>query len=159
MKKSRPFSVAPAWLAATVISLLAPQWVVAQTVQLPTFTNFVYRGSVKVPDGGTLRVGGVGSYAEGSSWRGVPGVSGIPGLNRAVTNRGIGRETASGDLTIRPKILIMSELEEDHLAAAGYDPEGRPRVETNEAAILAKAAFLSKHVGRNQPVEAAADRR
>ena len=115
------------------------------TVQLPVFRNFIYQGAVKVPDGGTMSMGGVNRSAEGSISRGVPGVSGLPGLGRGFNNRGIGREQDAGNLSVTAKILIQEELEAEHLARAGIVP-GQAAV--NDA-VLRKAAFLTEHIGRN----------
>lgn len=120
----------------------------AQTVQLPTFGVFQYSGAVSVPDGGTIQAGSVKRHAEGSIHNGIPLLGGIPGINRGFGNRAIGRETGSSGLTIKPTILIMSELEEDHLAAAGYGPDGNRQGFAD--AVLAKAAFLTKNMGRNE---------
>jgi hypothetical protein len=123
----------------------------AQTVQLPTFGVFTYSGAVMVPDGGSIRAGGIGRYAEGSVSNGVPGLGNIPGLGRGFRNQAMGRESGSSGLSIRPTILIMSELEEDHLARAGYGPDGQRAGSAD--AVLARAIFLSKHVGRNESRE------
>ncbi len=136
-------------VAVLLVAWLASE-TAAQTVMLPTFRTFSYSGSVMAPDGGTLTVGGVARSAEGSSARGVPGLGGIPGFGRGFRNQAIGRETGNSGLTIHPQILIMSELEEDHLAATGYGPEGRAEDQA-EAAILAKARFLSENIGRHLP--------
>ncbi len=130
-----------------LLSLVQTTPVEAQTVQLPTFGGFSFSGSVMVPDGGTLQAGSVKRYAEGSVSKGVPGLGGIPGINRGFQNRAIGRETGSSGLTIKPTILVMSELEEDHLAAAGYEPDGRQQGLADS--VVAKAAFLTRNVGRN----------
>lgn len=128
----------------------------AQTVQLPTFSFFNYRGAVMVPDGGSIMAGGVRSSSEGRTSRGVPLLGGIPGANRPFRNEGIGRETGGSSMTIKPTILIMSELEEDHLAAAGYDREGN-RLGGADA-VLAKAAFLTRHMGRNAQADPSGSR-
>ncbi len=150
------------WMSAVAaITLFFTSEMTGQVVQLPTFSNFSYRGAVSVPDGGTMVVGGVSRSAEGATTRGVPGLSGVPGVNRLFKNRGIGRETSNSQLTIKPQILIMSELEEDHLAAAGYDPNDPDAAAGLNNAILAKAAFLTKHMGRREaePVSPAGSRR
>ena len=124
----------------------------AQTVLLPSFSNFTYRGAVRVPDGGTMSLGGVNNHAESSIRRGVPGLSGVPGLGRGFGNRGIGRETDSSGLTVTPQILIMEELEQQALAAAnGTAPGGFQAVNED---VRRKAEFLTKHMGR-RPVESA----
>jgi hypothetical protein len=133
-------------LAVVVLTFFAVP-VSAQTIQLPVFSNFSYSGAVRVPDGGGIWAGGIKSHSEGSTSRGVPLVGGIPGVNRGFQNRGIGRETGSSGISFHPQVLIMSELEEDHLARAGYGPDGR-RAGANDA-VAAKAAFLTRHMGRS----------
>ncbi len=115
------------------------------TVQLPVFRNFFYQGAVKVPDGGTTKLGGVTRSAEGATSRGVPGLSNIPALGRGFNNRGIGREQEAGNITATAKIIIAEELEAEHLAKAGLVPGQQ----AENADVLRKAAFLTKHVGRN----------
>lgn len=134
-----------AFLAFVVMTFFAVP-VSAQTIQLPVFSNFSWSGAVRVPDGGGIWAGGVKSHSEGSTSRGVPLVGGIPGVNRGFQNRGIGRETGNSGISFHPQVLIMSELEEDHLAKAGYGPDGR-RSGANDA-VAAKAAFLTRHMGR-----------
>jgi hypothetical protein len=115
------------------------------TVQLPVFRNFFYSGAVKVPDGGTISLGGVTRSAEGAAAGGVPGLSNLPVAGRGFGNRGIGREQEAGNLTTTAQILIQEELEAQHLARAGLVPAA----EAENADVLRKAAFLSKHTGRN----------
>lgn len=124
--------------------LAIPEHVEGQTVFIPTFRNFTYRGSVSVPDGGTIQLGGVNTTSESASSAGVPGLSNIPGLGRAFKNRGIGREQQAGSLTAKAEILIMDELEAQHLADAGH----LPGQQAANADVLRKAAFLTEHVGR-----------
>lgn len=114
------------------------------TVRLPIFKNFYYQGAVRVPDGGTMSLGGVTSSASGSAKYGVPGLSGVPGVGRAFSNRGIGTSQSSDSAQVKADILILEELEAAHLNQAGY-PEGR----LTESEIVKKAAFLTKHMGRN----------
>jgi len=139
-------------IAAVAISasILTPVETEAQvqlptTVQLPVFRNFFYNGAVKVPDGGITKLGGVTSSAEGATSRGVPGLSNIPGVGRGFKNRGIGRDQRAGNMHVKADIIIAEELEAEHLAKAGY----LPRQENSNDAIMRKAMFLSKHVGKN----------
>lgn len=134
-------------LGGSVVMLTGQADLLGQTVQLPTFGVFQYSGAVSVPDGGAIQAGSIKRHAEGSIHNGVPLLGGIPGINRGFGNRAIGRETGSSGLTIKPTILIMSELEEDHLAAAGYGPDGRQQGSADS--VLAKAAFLTENMGRN----------
>ncbi len=134
-------------LLSGLILAALPGSILAQTVQLPVFSNFSWSGAVSVPDGGGIQVGGIKTLSEGSTSRGAPLLGGIPGINRGFQNRGIGRETGSSGISIHPQVLVMSELEEDHLARAGYGPDGQ-RNGANDA-VAAKAAFLTKHMGKN----------
>ena len=126
-------------------SLAVTATVEGQTVLLPSFRNFTYRGAVKVPDGGMIKLGGVTRSAEGATARAVPGLGNLPGIGRGFGNRGIGRDQESGSLNATAKIIIAEELEAQHLAKAGYFPGQR----ADNADVLQKAAFLSKHIGRN----------
>lgn len=125
-------------------SPLVAQVQLPATVRLPIFKNFYYQGAVRVPDGGTMRLGGVTGSASGSSGYGVPGMSGIPSVGRAFSNRGIGGAQNSESVQTKAEILVMDELEAAHLRRAGI-PEGR----MTEDEIVKKAAFLTKHMGRN----------
>ena len=91
-----------------------------------------------------MSLGGVTSSASGSAKYGAPGLSGVPGVGRAFSNRGIGTSQSSDSAQVKADILILEELEAAHLSQAGY-PEGR----LTESEIVKKAAFLTKHMGRN----------
>lgn len=113
-------------------------------VRLPVFKNFYYQGAVRVPDGGTMSLGGVSNSASGSSNYGVPGIGGFPGAGRAFSNRGIGASQGADSAAVRADLLILDELETAHLAKAGY-----PESKMTQSEIEKKAAFLTKHMGRN----------
>ena len=83
------------------------------TVQLPTVRNFSVQTAVSVPDGGTVSLGGISRSAEGRVSNGIPGFSGRPFRNDA-----IGRSTNSGRATVKTRVIVQSELEEDLLAEA-----------------------------------------
>ncbi len=138
------WAIVLAWTLLSAADLQA-QGQLPSTVQLPVFRNFFYQGAIKVPDGGSMHMGGVTRSAEGSVSRGVPGLSNIPGLGRGFNNRGIGREQEAGNLTATAKILIQQELEAEHLAKAGMLPGQRGQNDD----VLRKAAFLTEHMGRN----------
>ena len=131
------------------LSFVAPQQVSAQAqvVQLPTFRNFVYRGAVKVPDGGSTLLGGTSRSASGAYGSGVPILGGIPGVGRGFRNRGIGSENNSAKASVTAKILILEELEAQMLAEAKANGTIRNVDQFNEL-VRQKAAFLTKHVGR-----------
>ncbi len=143
-KSFRSVKFAVAALIGAGLTLWAGQ-AAAQTVLLPSFSNFTYRGAVRVPDGGTMSMGGIKSSSESSISRGVPGLSGVPGLGRGFGNRGIGRETGSSNIAVQPQILIMEELEQQALASASGN---LPGLRGANEAVRQKAAFLTKHMGR-----------
>ncbi len=116
-----------------------------QTVLLPTLRVFSIQGSVRVPDGGSMVMGGIRSHSEGAVTRGVPLLSNVPGANRLFKNRAIGRETSSTNSVVTADIIILEELEQEVLAEAE-----RRRIAAGgvNAAVRQKAAFLSLHVGK-----------
>jgi hypothetical protein len=107
-------------MTVAVAMLLSASVVQAQqntTVQLPTFNFTTVSTTVSVPDGGTALLGGIGRARESSVTRGVPMLSKVPGVNRLFTNRGIGREVGSMNMTVTPRIII---LEEEELRQTGF---------------------------------------
>lgn len=70
--------------------LISEQSVIAQTVQLPSFSRFTYSGSVLVPTGGSTSLGGVSRSATGRTsrrfgGRGFGGAVGHAGATAHVT--------------------------------------------------------------------------
>jgi type II secretory pathway component GspD/PulD (secretin) len=118
----------------------------AQTVQLPTITGFNVQTTVIVPDGGTMLLGSVNRSSMGSTSRGVPLLSNIPGAGRLFRNRGIGQETSSGTATVSAQIISLRELEPAVLA------EGERRLQaavgTTDPQTQRQAEFLSRNIGR-----------
>lgn len=82
------------------------------TVQQPIISTFAIMTSVKVPDGGTVLLGGIKRLSEGRNEGGVPILSKIPYLKRLFTNSAIGRETTSLMMMVTPRIIIQQEEEE-----------------------------------------------
>ncbi len=82
------------------------------TVQQPVISSFTIMTSVKVPDGGTVLLGGIKRLSEGRNEGGVPILSKIPYLKRLFTNSAIGRETTSLMMMVTPRIIIQQEEEE-----------------------------------------------
>ncbi len=121
----------------------------AQTVQLPTFSFFNVNTTVKVPDGGQMYLGGVGSTRAGSISRGLPGASSLPLANRLFRNQAIGASTIGSGTSVSAKIIIMSEIEEEVMAEANrriaskraLDPNGSREVQN-------RAAFIARNIGR-----------
>ena len=126
------------------------------TVQQPVIRFFNVGTVVSVPDGGTTLLGGNSSSASGTVSRGVPGLSGIPGVNRLFNNRAIGREDARSTASVTTRILIMSELEEQLLAeAARQEAAGLARAQAAGLAVpedvQRKAEFMTRSIrGRNK---------
>ncbi|MDO5581062.1 MAG: hypothetical protein Q4G69_07985 [Planctomycetia bacterium] len=82
------------------------------TVQQPIISMFSVFTTVKVPDGGTVVLGGIKRLSEGRNEGGVPILSKIPYLKRLFTNSAIGRETTSMIMMVTPRIIIQEEEEE-----------------------------------------------
>lgn len=82
------------------------------TVQQPIISMFSVFTTVKVPDGGTVVLGGIKRLSEGRNEGGVPILSKIPYLKRLFTNSAIGRETTSMIMMVTPRIIIQDEEEE-----------------------------------------------
>jgi len=91
----------------------------------PTFSFVTVTTPVRVPDGGTLLLGGI-HRLRGGDWRfdastpmnvtgatfGVPILDGIPYVNHLFANAGIGRESESLMMMVTPRIIIQEEEEE-----------------------------------------------
>ena len=147
------FSIATIFLVACVLSNSASAQVFqpATTVQLPTIDVFTVNTAVMVPDGGIGHLGGVSRTAFGKNTRGVPGLSQLPFANRLFRNQGIGRDQTVGNVSVKPTIIIMSELEEDLMVQHRQDLANRPKPRyTIDASVRRKADFISKNVGRAQ---------
>lgn len=122
----------------------------AQVVQLPSVGFFNVRTAVSVPDGGSIQIGGVNRHSSGRIGRGVPGLRSVPGVGRLTGNQAIGSSSGSGKATVRPRLIIMSEMEEELIAeaarrsrqAAANDPNG-------SAAVQQKADFITRNIGRS----------
>ncbi|MEM7783920.1 MAG: hypothetical protein AAF623_11250 [Planctomycetota bacterium] len=142
------------WLALVTSALFVPPRVAAQqappptnvTLQLPVLRFFNIRTTVMVPDGGIMSLGGIGRSRSTSSSRGIPGT-----LGRPFANRSSGFQTSGSHLSVKPRIIISSELEADVLAEAERrhaitelsDPNG-------PAAVRQKADFISRNIGRKR---------
>lgn len=147
------------------------------TVQLPTFNVTSASTTVTVPDRGTALLGGIDRMREGSVTRGVPMLSKVPGVNRLFTNRGIGREVGSMNMSVTPRIIIMEEEElrqtgfsYDLLSSTGGVGSGRSGSAHGGTALpssdlarsldpatseaVRKADFLTRNVAKNErPLE------
>ena len=137
-----------------------------QVIQLPTYDIFAVSTTVVVPDGGSIILGGVNRSAYGSTTRGVPGLSKVPGANRLFTNRAIGRETSSSTASVTVHIHDFQAMDEALLAEAreragdgarngdgrspGGNSGGRSVDAESRAAIERKAEFLNRHMSRRE---------
>ena len=149
-------------LTAMAGCLSVAEELTAQVIQLPTYRYFSVGTSVLVPDRGSAYLGGVGHAAYGSSQRGPfnrshgssIGSAGISvhatiidqdEIDRALLAEAAARRGASHDVLGRP----VGNFDSRHGAIAAGKAEQIPSESTKEEAIRRKAAFLSKHVGRN----------
>ena len=131
------------WLVAVCVVATAAS-AQGQVVQLPSCGFFYVNTSVSVPDSGSGFLGGTGSSYSGSSSRGVPGLSKIPGAGRLFTNRAIGSETSAAGVAVSATIHDRHEMDAAVLATAGRGGAG----DVASAAADRKAGFLTAHVGR-----------
>ncbi|MFT5525957.1 MAG: hypothetical protein ACI9HK_003927 [Pirellulaceae bacterium] len=133
---------------AVLLLAAAPSY--AQTVQLPTFQQFSASTTVSVPDRGSVHIGGVNSIREGSSTRGVPFLSKIPGVNRLFKNNAIGREASRSNIYASATIISLDEMDEAVLSAARSNRAGSRSAVAIDPALQRQAAFLSSNVGRGR---------
>ena len=122
----------------------------AQVVQLPSVGFFNVRTAVSVPDGGSMQIGGVNRHASGRISRGVPGLRSVPGVGRLNGNQAIGSSTSSGKSTVRPRLIIMSEMEADILAQAAQNKRAAAARDRNGSpAVQNRADFITRNIGRS----------
>lgn len=143
-RMSRPFSLLVLLLFGALSNRAA-----GQIVQLPTFQVFSIGTTVVIPDRGSMYLGGVNRAAFGSSTRGVPGLSKIPGAGRLFTNSGIGSEVSSSGVHASATIMDLGELDKAVLAEAAARRGASSGAATNPA-VERKAAFISKHIAKTQ---------
>lgn len=121
------------------------------TIQLPTISVFNVNTVVSVPDGGTMSLGGVSRYAAGQTSRGVPGLSGIPFVNRPFTNRAYGQTASSNNASVNVRIIVMEEQEALVMQEARRQAAMRRATDPNgPVAVQKRADFLSRHMGRRR---------
>ena len=86
--------------------------------QAPTFatrpesTFLRVQTSVSVPDGGEALVAGYSLRSEGRNEFGVPGLGKVPYLDRGFRNVGAGTSIRRTTVSVRARIIILSEEEE-----------------------------------------------
>jgi len=85
----------------------------APTFVTPPESTFVrVQTSVSVPDGGEALVAGYSSRSEGRNEFGVPGLGKVPYLDRGFRNVGAGTSIRRSTVSVRARIIILSEEEE-----------------------------------------------
>ncbi|TWT92385.1 hypothetical protein [Stieleria varia] len=99
-------------LLSFVIATSALATANAQVVQLPTFHQFSYNGSVLVPDGGTTSLGGVSRSAIGSSHR--------PG------SRALGATLSRSNASVTVTIIDHDEIDRQIRGVTADRPNGFP---------------------------------
>src|SRR5687768_8469502 len=104
-----------------------------QVVQLPTLHTFSIGTTVSIPDRGSLRLGGVDRASFGRNEFGVSGLG----------NRAISSQVQSSRVSATATIMDLKELD-----GAVLDQAAK-QASTSGPAIARKAAFLARHIGRN----------
>ena len=142
-----------------LLALLAtPETVVAQQiqpnfvpiqVQLPTTNFFRIDTVVSVPDGGSMSLGGVSSSGYRSSTYGTPLLGGLPGVGRPFRNQSISGFNSASNATVRAKIILNHEIDEDLVAEGLRRQRLRETTDPNGSLeIQRRADFLSRNIGR-----------
>ena len=86
---------------------------VGALIQVPRIQVAQVRGTVTVPDGGTVLLGGLKLTGESELEGGVPILSKIPVLKRAYSSRTMVKDESMLLILLHPKITILDEAEED----------------------------------------------
>ena len=92
--------------------------VFTQFVQTPRQASITVQTEVRIPDGGTVVMGGLKRLAEARTEFGPPVLSKIPYINRLFKNVGYGRETESLLIMVTARIIVLSEEE---IRSTGFD--------------------------------------
>ncbi|MBI9017760.1 MAG: hypothetical protein JEZ07_10930 [Phycisphaerae bacterium] len=101
----------------TTTTGINPQNTQSVTIQQPiTDENFI-QTYVKVPDGGTLLLGGQKLVGESEKEAGVPGLSTIPILSRLFSNRSIVKDENILLILLKPQIILQDEAEAEVLGS------------------------------------------
>lgn len=87
------------------------------TYELPTYETTVVRTRVRVPDRGTVLLGGQTLTAEKEIEAGVPMLSKLPIVGRLFRNRSEVKDKQVLLILVKPTILLKEETEQDAIAA------------------------------------------
>jgi type II secretory pathway component GspD/PulD (secretin) len=93
--------------------------VFTQYIQQPRITTLSVQTEVRIPDGGTVVLGGLKRMAEARTEFGPPVLSKIPYVNRLFKNVGYGKETESLLIMVTARIIVLAEEQE---RATGFRP-------------------------------------
>jgi len=119
------------------------------TLQLPTISVFDLQTVVKVPDGGTLHLGGVQRSAYGQTSRSGGLLGGVPFVGRGFRNRAIGSSTSSSNASIRVQIIDLEEMEQEVLREAERRAAVQRRMDPNgPVKAQQQADFITRNIGR-----------
>jgi len=142
-----PFSLTIVTLICTHSPLSAQQFNIQ--VQQPVIRSFGIHSAIKVPDGGTMNLGGINRSAEGRVTTGAPLLSNLPYSGPLLRNQSIGRYSSASQATVRVHVISSKELEEQVLSKArgrlseslDWQLNGNPEVQR-------QADFIKRNVGR-----------
>ncbi|HEY2826994.1 MAG TPA: hypothetical protein VGJ04_05280 [Pirellulales bacterium] len=100
---------------------------VPTTVQLPTFHYFTSTGSVLVPDGGDVFLGGLGGAAAGRTQQGIPGLPSQP-----FTNSATGASVGASNVSVSAQIHAFDAMDKALLGGAVVGNDFRPPLVTRQ---------------------------
>ena len=89
-------------------------------VQLPVIRNFSIQTAVRVPDGGTMSLGGINRSASGRVSSGLPGAAGP--LSRPLRNSATGRVSTAAGISVHTRIISQREIEARLMGEDAVDP-------------------------------------
>ncbi len=125
-----------------------------QSVQLPVIRQFQVSTTVSVPDRGTAVLGGVGYSSQGVGSRSLPVAGRLPLAGRPFRGTAIGGNRTASQVQVGVTILDLDAMDRAILNEArqrrgglAADGAGTPP-SSDQAAIVARARYLSTHVGR-----------
>ncbi len=121
------------------------------TLQVPTISVFELQTVVRVPDGGTMHLGGVQRSSYGRTSRSGGLLGGVPLIGRGFRNSAVGKSNSAENASIRVQIIDLKEMEREVLRQAERraaiqrqtDPNGT--VKTQQ-----QADFITRNIGKNR---------
>lgn len=104
-------------VAVTWLLLMANGVAQAQAVQLPTYSHFGTSTTVKVPDRGSMSMGGIKSSSSGESSKGVPGLP--------FKNRSFGSSSGASNVSTSVYVHDFDAMEEELLGTSAPSSSSR----------------------------------